>query len=160
MKEIPAAEDFENQVHPATELLREVIQVSESFSKSVGEKLLINRTDFEAMSHLIDKGPLTAGELANLVGVTAGSATVMIDRLAKVGHITREPNPKDRRGVLVVASPESVHTAWQHISPLILASEGILNEMTDLERDAVEKYLRFMLAAYERSRNQIANKEN
>lgn len=117
----------------------------------VGEQLDVNQTDFEAMEQLIANGPMTAGDLAKAVGVSPGSATVMIDRLVAVGHVFREPNPNDRRGVLVSPNPNSVAKAWKHIAPIVLASENALKEASNAERKAIEKYLEKMLQVYKRS---------
>ncbi|AOY55600.1 MarR family winged helix-turn-helix transcriptional regulator [Candidatus Rhodoluna planktonica] len=149
MKKIPAQSDFAFEAKPATRLLREVIEHSADYSRIVGEHLDVNRTDFEAMQQLIENGPMTAGELAKAVGVSPGSATVMIDRLVAVGHVTRKPNPNDRRGVIVVPNPKSVSEAWKHISPLIVASEAELAQMSKKEQAAVERYLERMLAVYQ-----------
>lgn len=135
-------------LHPATGLLRAVIQENEIYSKSVGEHLLINQTDLHAMTHLMNQGPMSAGELAKAVGVSAGAATTMIDRLERAGHVTRSINSKDRRGILVAPKEESVHEAWKQVLPIIIASEEILDEMNEGEKLAVEKYLEKMLVAY------------
>jgi DNA-binding MarR family transcriptional regulator len=145
-------EDFQVAVHPATSLLREVIDQSNEFAKNVGTHLDVNETDFTAMEHLIVNGPMTAGSLANAVGISPGSATVMIDRLVAVGHVTRVPNPKDRRGILVSPNPKSIAEAWKHISPLIVASEATLKKFSPSQRKAVTEYLEAMLAVYKRSK--------
>jgi DNA-binding MarR family transcriptional regulator len=145
------SDEFQVAVHPATSLLREVIDQSSEFSKNVGTHLDVNETDFNAMEHLITNGPMTAGALAKAVGISPGSATVMIDRLVAVGHVTRIPNPKDRRGVLVAPNPNSVAEAWKHISPLIIASEQALKEFTPSQRKAVQQYLESMLKVYQKA---------
>jgi DNA-binding MarR family transcriptional regulator len=75
----------------------------------------------------------------------------MIDRLVAAGHVTREINPKDRRGVIVSPNPQSVTEAWKHISPLIVASEEALTKLKPAERLAIEGYLNSMLAVYNRT---------
>lgn len=135
--------------HRATRLLRSVIQESEDYSKSLGHHLMVNQTDLQAMTHLIENGPMSAGDLAKSVGLSPAAATTMIDRLVDVGHVSRESNPQDRRGVVVVPNPQSVAQAWRRIMPLISASEAILNEMSEEERYAVEKYLSSMLTVYQ-----------
>ena len=148
MKKKFTSSDFQVAVHPATRLLLEVIEHSGDYSRLVSAHLDVNQTDFEAMEHLIANGPMTAGDLAKAVGISPGSATVMIDRLEAVGHVTREPNPNDRRGVLVSPNPKSVAEAWKHISPLIIASEKALAEFKPAERKAIENYLSAMLKIY------------
>jgi DNA-binding MarR family transcriptional regulator len=139
---------FQAPVHPATSLLREVIRHSAEYSRMVGDQLDVNQTDFEAMEHLISHGPTPAGNLAKAVGISPGSATVMIDRLVALGHVSREPNPNDRRGVVVSPNPRSVAKAWMHISPIVRASEGALDSLSASERKAIETYLEKMVDVY------------
>lgn len=148
MDKIPDSAEFSGEFSDATRLFRQVLEESASYARIVGDHLEVNRTDFEAMEHLIQNGPMTAGQLAKAVGVSPGTATVMIDRLTEVGHVTRKPNPNDRRGVIVVPNPESVQRTWNHIRPLIEASEAALAEMSTDQKKAVATYLRRMLDAY------------
>jgi DNA-binding MarR family transcriptional regulator len=146
-KKVPSS-SFQAPVYPATSLLREVIEHSAEYSRMVGAQLDVNETDFEAMEQLIAHGPMTAGDLAKAVGISPGSATVMIDRLVAVGHVTRERNPDDRRGVLVYPNPDSVAEAWKHIRPIVVASENALKKVSASERKAIEDYLEKMLDVY------------
>ena len=149
MNNNPTTQGFEVTVQPVTELLREVIRHSQDYAKVVGEHLEVNETDFSAMEHLIANGPMTAGDLAKAVGISPGSATVMIDRLVNVGHVTREVNPNDRRGVLVKPNPASVAQAWQHISPLIFASDNALSGLSADEKSVIQNYLTAMIKVYQ-----------
>jgi DNA-binding MarR family transcriptional regulator len=145
--------NFEVSLHSVTKLFRAVLDENAKYTETVGEKLDVNPTDFDAMGHLMSNGVMTAGELAKAVGLSPGAATAMIDRLESIGHVKREPNPDDRRGVLVTANPRSVEMAWELLSPLIRASESALSHMKPSDRKAVESYLNSMLEAYEVSKN-------
>jgi DNA-binding MarR family transcriptional regulator len=145
--EFPSS-DFQVPLQPVTRLFREVMDHNAEYAQEVSSKLDVNPTDFDAMGHLMSRGAMTAGELAKAVGISPGAATVMIDRLVAVGHAKREPNPRDRRGVIIAPNPKSVAKAWKLLSPLIEASEQALSEMTAAQRKAVETYLNAMLAAY------------
>jgi DNA-binding MarR family transcriptional regulator len=46
--------------------------------------------------------------LLSLTGLTTGGVTAALDRLEKAGYIRRQPNPGDRRSVLVRAIPRRV----------------------------------------------------
>ena len=141
--------DAETGGHRATSLLRALIQESESFTKVLGQHLTVNHTDLQAMTHLIEHGSMSAGELAKAVGLSPAAATTMIDRLVDVGHVSRKPHPQDRRSIVVVPNPQSVAEAWRRILPLITASEAILNQMSEEEQAAEEKYLPSMLSVYQ-----------
>src|SRR5579872_4641823 len=60
--------------------------------------------EFDVLSALRRKGPpyqLTPGALLRATLVTSGTMTNRVDRLAEAGLVRREPDPRDRRGVLV-----------------------------------------------------------
>ena len=63
--------------------------------------------EFDVLSALRRAGPpfqLTPGALLRATLVTSGTMTNRIDRLAAAGLVSREPDPRDRRGVLVTLS--------------------------------------------------------
>ncbi len=72
------------------------------FRNAVSEWAGVNVTDMECLRLLFLKGTATPSELARHTGLTSGAATAMLDRLEKAGLITRQPNPHDRRGTLIV----------------------------------------------------------
>src|SRR6201981_3887558 len=63
--------------------------------------------EFDVLSALRRTGPpyqLTPGALLRATLVTSGTMTNRVDRLAAAGLVHREPDPQDRRGVLVTLS--------------------------------------------------------
>lgn len=50
---------------------------------------------------------VTPVTLSRYLGITSASTTALLDRLEKSGHLTRSPNPDDRRSVLVTSSEKS-----------------------------------------------------
>lgn len=71
------------------------------FSAAVAERLGLAGSDVECLDVLKDEGRLTVGRLAELTGLTTGSATRMIDRLEQAGYVRRVRDATDRRRVLV-----------------------------------------------------------
>jgi DNA-binding MarR family transcriptional regulator len=55
------------------------------FSQAVAERLGLAGTDVECLEVLQEEGRLTVGRLAELTGLTTGSATRMVDRLEQAG---------------------------------------------------------------------------
>ena len=64
-----------------------------------GTKLCMS--DFTALEALLHKGPLTIGQIQEKVLLTSGSMTAAIDRLEKLGCVTRESSGADRRARLI-----------------------------------------------------------
>jgi DNA-binding MarR family transcriptional regulator len=71
------------------------------------QKMGLNPTDSRAMSHLSESGPMPAGRLAELMGLTTGAVTGLLDRLEGVGLVRRQDDPQDRRRVLIVPVPSA-----------------------------------------------------
>src|ERR1700742_1791079 len=65
--------------------------------------------EFDVLSALRRQGPpfqLTPGALLRATLVTSGTMTNRIDRLAAAGLVRREPDPTDKRGVLVILTEQ------------------------------------------------------
>jgi len=79
----------------------------------------INATDMQCLNILDVEGPVPAGRLAELTGLTTGATTTTIDRLEKGGFVERVRDPKDRRRVVVRQLPSKqegfgfFHTIYQ-----------------------------------------------
>jgi len=71
------------------------------FHQAQAERLGLSSTDLKAVRLLLDTGPVTAGELAELMALTTGAVTGLIDRLEKVRIVERVKDPNDRRRVVV-----------------------------------------------------------
>lgn len=72
------------------------------YQQNVAASLGLYNNDFLSVDILREKGPVTAGELSKLTGLTTGSVTALIDRLEKNGYVRRQNDPHDRRKVIIV----------------------------------------------------------
>jgi len=61
-----------------------------------------------ALRFVKTKGQVSITELADLLNVSAPSASTMVDRLVEKGVLVREPDPADRRKVIVTISQDMV----------------------------------------------------
>ena len=57
-----------------------------------------------------DRGQITITQLADMLGVSPPSTSVMVDRLVEKGILIREQSKEDRRKVVVSVSPKAVST--------------------------------------------------
>lgn len=60
-----------------------------------------------ALSVLVDHGPMRMGELAERESVRMPTATALVDGLLREGFVTREPDPADRRAVIVATTDKA-----------------------------------------------------
>lgn len=117
---------------------------SSLFSQALGAQLGIGPTDLECLALLRDLGTTTAGQLAELLGLTTGAITGVIDRLEGGGFAVRESDPADRRRVMVRPVRERMADVDRAYEPLLnVAAEAVasygdddLRLVLDFERRA------------------------
>ncbi|MET9387231.1 MarR family winged helix-turn-helix transcriptional regulator [Streptomyces sp. NPDC002928] len=79
------------------------------FNQAVADHIGLHPTDLQCLNLLtLEGGPVTTGRIAELTGLTTGSATRLVDRLEKAGYVVRERDVADRRRVLVATVPERI----------------------------------------------------
>src|SRR5690242_20595488 len=131
-------EDLEKQVFMAA---RDQGISSVLFRNAIGRRLGLNVTDSECLSLLSIKGIATPTELARFTGLTAGSATAMLDRLEKAKFIRRLPNPKDRRGVLSEINEQWAHTAGPLVAGIQEAHPTLIAGYSEEELQTIADFL-------------------
>ena len=62
---------------------------NDAFDEVAREKLGINRTDLRCLNIIDNSGPMTAGRLAELSGLTTAAVTSVLDRLELAGYARR-----------------------------------------------------------------------
>ncbi len=140
MEDKPGRQDRETG-HEASRLMRRFLVLNQEVEKQLGRELEVNSTDLEAMQRLMERGPLSPSTLAQLLGISTAAVTVVVDRLAKVGHVSRERHPTDRRSVLVVPTPRSAQRAMDSLLPMIMEIDGLISHYTPDQQDAITDYL-------------------
>jgi DNA-binding MarR family transcriptional regulator len=102
------------------------------YSQAVAERLGMNSTDLECLDHIL-RGPVTAGRLAELTGLTTGAITGVIDRLERVGVARRERDPDDRRKTLVHVLPAALERVTPLFEPMERTAMAVLSNYSDDE---------------------------
>jgi DNA-binding MarR family transcriptional regulator len=85
--------------------------------QAVANHLGLHLTDHKCMGMLCELGPLSAGDLARLTGLTTGAITGVLNRLERAGYAKRIPNPKDRRNIRV--EPRDVEKFYERMENLL-----------------------------------------
>jgi DNA-binding MarR family transcriptional regulator len=85
-------------------------------SAVVAERIGINPTDLTWLALIEPSGEVTAGELAELSGLTTGAVTGLIDRLERAGFVERKRDPDDRRKVFVRPNPTNAERIEPHFA--------------------------------------------
>jgi DNA-binding MarR family transcriptional regulator len=81
--------------------LRQCYGLGASFFRAAAARIEMTDTDMQVIDILESIGEATAGQLANLMGLTTGTFTAILNRLEKAGLVQRERDPNDGRRVIV-----------------------------------------------------------
>jgi len=114
------------------------------FHQAAALRMGLNPTDVKCVGVLRETGPIPAGELAVLTGLTSGAVTGVIDRLEKAGLVRRVDDPNDRRRVIVapVENPAQQAEALQYFAPLGKATHELLVRYSDAELAIILDFVR------------------
>lgn len=126
--------------------------VSHRHSLAIAGRLDMEASDFVCLDVLDWAGPVTAGELARHLGLTAGGTTGVIDRLEDRGWVRRVRDPHDRRKVIVeLVAREADTAALGPLTSLVDEMDEINESYDDAQLDAICDWLRRANDALERS---------
>lgn len=124
------------------------------YNQAAAAGLGIHPTDLQCLNLLnLEPAPLTTGQIAELTGLTTGSATRLVDRMERAGFVTRQRDPKDRRRVFVVPVPERSARIREFFQEKGDAFTGLRDELSTEELGVVTGFLR---RAREISQAQVA----
>jgi DNA-binding MarR family transcriptional regulator len=120
------------------------------FHQAVAERLGLNATEHKCMDVISRCGLITAGQLAEITGLTTGAITGIIDRLEKAGMVRRERDPNDRRRVILqmTITPEREQQYRDLFEPLARATRALCEEYTN-------EQLEVLLDFFERSSTMV-----
>jgi DNA-binding MarR family transcriptional regulator len=108
--------------------------------------------EFDVLSALRRTGPpfqLTPGALLRATLVTSGTMTNRIDRLAAGGLVRREPDPRDRRGVLVTLTERGQEVVDAALTDLLDREQALLAALGEDQRSQLAAMLRTLLAPFD-----------
>jgi len=126
--------------------LRRVNLQGSVFGQTVAIRFGLSESDIEALEVLIDTGAATAGRLSELMGLTTGAVTRVIDRLEQAGYVRRVPDPADRRRVIVEVVPDKVAAVEATMARVGEASATEIGHYSEAELAVINDFLTRMAA--------------
>ncbi len=94
-------ENREEIIQAINDKFAEVSTETIVFHQALADIVGIHITDHRCMYFLHRYGPMPAGRLSELTGLTTAAVTAIIDRLEQAGYARRTNDPKDRRKTIV-----------------------------------------------------------
>lgn len=120
-----------------TQLIVEFYEKLSSWEHCVVRDKGLTLPQVHALEILGTHKALRMKELAERMGVTTGTLTVLADRLEKAGMIRRKPHEKDRRSILVELTDQGQVVFEEHDELHNQLTREITAKLTTEERQAL-----------------------
>jgi len=126
--------------------LRRVNLQGSFFGQTVAIRFGLSESDVEAIEVLLDTGAATAGRLSELMGLSSGAVTRVIDRLEQAGYVRRVTDPADRRRVVVELVPDKMTEMEATIARFGEKSATEIGRYSDADLAVINDFLTRMAA--------------
>jgi DNA-binding MarR family transcriptional regulator len=113
------------------------ILMHEAIARSIG----LAGTDHKYLGLLIKNKEMTAGEIAEITGLSTGAVTGLIDRLEKTKLVKRKADKNDRRKVVIVPNTKKTMELLEPIfEDLQKKTQALTNTFSKEEMKVIERY--------------------
>ena len=121
--------------------VRQLSTATTMAASAIAQQIGMNSSDLQCAELLVRMGPLTAGQLAELSGLTTGAITGVVDRLERAGWAKREADSKDRRRVIIRALPQDSPAESSLYNPYTEAMSDLLADYNDEELGFILEFI-------------------
>jgi DNA-binding MarR family transcriptional regulator len=136
-----------------TRELRQFTGLAASFFRAAAARRGMTVTDLQVIDILESSGPSTAGQLADLTGLTTGAITGMLNRLEEAGLVRRERDPNDGRRVIV-----RLETGKDEVHNIGLIFDSLAKAWNELASNYDDEQIALLLSFLKQS-NAMCRKE-
>ncbi|HKX72630.1 MAG TPA: MarR family transcriptional regulator [Candidatus Saccharimonadales bacterium] len=123
------------------------------FHQVAASKVGLGVTEMKTLSVLLQEGPASAGQIAARLNLTSGAVTGIIDRLVRKEFVSRRPDPKDRRKIIVVLNRQKLQLQNTAYHSMGAAFTELLEKYSTEE---LEFLVRYYQATIELTKQEIA----
>lgn len=114
------------------------LQMHETIARMAG----FPGTDHKYLGFFLQKGSLTAGELATLSGLTTGAVTGLIDRFEKKKLVKRQFDKEDRRKVIIVPDSKKIKALFEpYYKDFQNETDKLIATFSSSEIETIKTYL-------------------
>lgn len=148
-----------------SELLKEAIiqgqrtgNLNVLLTNAIAQRIGLSATEYECYSLLLERGPMPAGKLAQLCGITTGGLTGLVDRLEKAELAERAADPGDRRRVLIKPkhNEKLQQKLWSLYGPVSQGFSSINDPYSDEELEFIVQHYKKINDLMEESIGRLA----
>ncbi|EIF00970.1 MarR family winged helix-turn-helix transcriptional regulator [Saccharomonospora glauca] len=138
--------------------IRALMIESSRFINAFGDSHALHRSDLAALVAIMDAAgrgrPLSQGELATELRLSASATTSVLDRLQALGHIERRRDSRDRRRVVLHIRPSAQKLGFELFGPLGMAYAQAWAQFDEDERRIIARFLAATVEATKHTRLQ------
>jgi len=124
--------------------LRRIVRAVEHRARRFTAQSRLTVSQWMALRELLAQGTCTAGKLADLVGISRGTATGILDSLQSEKLVYRQRRGKDRRRVYVSLTPRGREVVSELESPFDEPLSQLLASIPEGELPRTANALRLM----------------
>lgn len=114
-----------------------------SFHEAGARRLGMTAAERKCAGFIAEFGGATPKQLAEASGLSTGAITGIVDRLERAGYARREPNPNDRRSVIV--RPHNTERLARESLPIFESLTKAMNQLSERysaeERELILRHL-------------------
>lgn len=132
----------EELIGSLAQLGREHSTAAVLFHSALADRFGLSATDWKCAEIVHRMGPMSAGKLAQLSGLTTGAITGVIDRLEKQQILQRRNDPNDRRKVIIHPLEAREEEAMALFAPFQKALLELYAQFSDEELAFIYDYLK------------------
>ncbi|TYB36663.1 MarR family transcriptional regulator [Micromonospora sp. AP08] len=119
----------------------------------------LNATDLHALIAVMDAelvgDPITPGRLGEVLNLSSGSVTALVDRLERGGHIRRDRDTADRRKVFLRYADRGANLARDFFGPLGRRTDDVMGRFSDDELAVVHRFMAEMVVSMREHRDAV-----
>lgn len=139
--------------------LRGFANESELYVGAAGREAEMHRTDLAGLALVMDRGQAgehpTPGQISAALQLSAPATSAMLDRLEKLGHVTRAPHPTDRRSVVVEITDHALEVGGAMFGRLAAHLAPVVAARSEKELAVVAAFLEEVVTATRAARESI-----
>ena len=100
-----------------------------AFQEAAARRLGMTAAERKCAGLIAELSETTPKQLAEATGLTTGAITGILDRLERAGYAKREPNPKDRRSVII--RPRNSERLAKETRPIFSSLTEAMTKLAD-----------------------------
>jgi len=131
----------QQQHNELSQVIIELYDKISSWEHEVVKKSGLSPVQMHAIEIIGHHQKLRMKELAEKMGITTGTLTVMIDRLEKHGLVARQQHPTDRRSYVIVLTGMGLKHFEEHNQMHNLLTIELTSAFSEIEVETLKDYL-------------------